>query len=100
MNKLLFIIITVFIVIPPKYGYLVVIDNKKDIETFKTESLKNVYVAFKHATNLKLDTTHIFDNDKVFFEYRNKDVTFYVEKKYIVKRKNGKTIYKKIKKRM
>lgn len=82
-------------------GYLVSIniDSISRTEIYEIDSLNIVSDVFYYYSGVYLDLCNVFVDDIVFFEFRHNHVDFYCEKKRIINKKNGKVVFKKIKKK-
>ena len=81
-----------------KIGYIVSIGNDKSVDTrfFKTQSIEMVQKSIYINTGLDLDVDKIFEDNNVFFEFKNSELVFYCERKIVERKKSGKIVYKKI----
>ena len=102
MKKVLviFILFLAFQAGAQKFGYIITVNNTKETAatmSFRTQSIEEVQESILANTGLNLNVENIFEGDNLFFEYRNKGMFFYCEKKIVEQKKNGKLVYKKIK---
>ncbi len=84
-----------------KYGYIIYIDSKNPVDSrlFKTQCTETLQESIFLNTGLKLDVEKIFEADNLFFEYRENGLSYYVEKRVVKQKKNGKLVYRKITKK-
>ena len=80
------------------FGYIVSVDDKKSVNSryFKTQCTETLQESILLNTGLELDIEKVFTGDNLFFEYRTNGLIYYVEKKIVVRKKNGKLVYRKI----
>ena len=81
-----------------EFGYIVSIDDKNsaDLHYIKTQCTETLQESILLNTGLVMDIEKIFKGNNVFFEFRMNDMNYYVEKKIVERKKNGKLAYRKI----
>ena len=81
-----------------KIGYIVSIDEKNTVDSqlFKTQCVETLEKSIYTSTGLKIEVKEVFEGDNVFFEYRDNNIHYYVEKKIVERKKSGKMNYRKI----
>ena len=85
-----------------KIGYIVSIDEKNTVDSqfFKTQCVETLEKSIYTSTGLKIEVEEVFESDNVFFEYRDNNIHYYVEKKIVERKKSGKMNYQKRTKRI
>ena len=84
-----------------KICYQVLIDDGSldDTDEYLFESLQEVAKNYKLHVGQKLDTTQVFVDTDIYFQYRTRRKIYYCEKVKMVIDKKGNTKYKRIKKK-
>lgn len=84
-----------------KICYQVLIDDGKldNTDEFVFESIQEVAKNYKIHTGQNLDTTQVFVDTDIYFQYRTRSKIYYCEKVKIVTDKRGNKKFKRIKKK-
>ena len=84
-----------------RVGYLVSVTKETAVNSyfFRTQSVEKLEKSIYNNTGLAVAVEDVFEGDNVFFEYRINGLRYYVEKRKVKRKKNGKLVYQRISKK-